>query len=37
MDGGHAMLFETLDGVRMISLHAPNIAGAERAFFAEYS
>lgn len=32
-DGGHAMLFETLDGVRMISLHAPNVAGAERAVF----
>ena len=35
-DGGHAMLFETLDGKRMISLHAPNSANNERAFFYEY-
>ena len=32
-DGGHAMIFDTLDGVRMISLHAPNTAGEERAHF----
>ena len=35
-DGGHAMLFETLDGTRMISLHSPNQAGAERALFLPY-
>ena len=32
-DGGHAMIFDTLDGVKMISLHAPNTAGEERAHF----
>ena len=32
-DGGHAMLFETFDGVRMISLHSPNKAMSERAVF----
>ena len=32
-DGGHAMLFNRLDGERMISLHAPNSAGRERAAF----
>ena len=32
-DGGHAMLFYTLEGVRMISLHSPNAAGKERAVF----
>ena len=35
-DGGHAMLFETLDGKRMISLHSPNKAGLERAIFLPY-
>ena len=35
-DGGHAMIFETLEGNRMISLHAPNSANNERAFFYEY-
>jgi len=35
-DGGHAMLFETLDGKRMISLHRPNSANNERPFFYEY-
>ena len=35
-DGGHAMIFETLEGKRMISLHAPNSANNERAFFYEY-
>ena len=35
-DGGHAMLFERLDGKRMISLHSPNKAGLERAVFFEY-
>ena len=34
-DGGHAMIFDTLDGRRMISLHAPNKAGLERATFYE--
>ena len=35
-DGGHAMLFETLDGKRMISLHSPNSANNERAAFFEF-
>lgn len=35
-DGGHAMIFETLNGARMISLHAPNRVGEERPFFAAY-
>lgn len=35
-DGGHAMLFQRLDGVRMISLHAPNKADFERPFFCEF-
>lgn len=35
-DGGHAMIFERLDGTRMISLHRPNTANDERAFFCEY-
>lgn len=34
-DGGHAMLFETLDGKKMISLHSPNKANYERAQFYE--
>ena len=32
-DGGHAMVFDRLDGERMISLHTPNTAGKERAVF----
>ncbi|MBQ8341236.1 MAG: family 43 glycosylhydrolase [Clostridia bacterium] len=35
-DGGHAMLFEKLDGTRMISLHAPNKANLERPLFLPY-
>ena len=35
-DGGHAMIFTTLGGERMISLHAPNKAGFERAAFYEF-
>lgn len=35
-DGGHAMLFNTLEGKRMISLHSPNNGPLERAFFAEF-
>ena len=35
-DGGHAMIFDTLDGKRMISLHAPNKADFERATFYEF-
>ena len=35
-DGGHAMVFERLDGKKMITLHAPNQADKERAFFAEF-
>lgn len=33
LDGGHAMIFTTLGGERMISLHAPNTPGLERAAF----
>ncbi|MBQ7363300.1 MAG: family 43 glycosylhydrolase [Clostridia bacterium] len=32
-NGGHAMIFESLSGERMISLHSPNHAGLERAVF----
>lgn len=32
-DGGHAMLFTDLEGKRRITLHTPNQAGKERAFF----
>ncbi|MBQ8323135.1 MAG: family 43 glycosylhydrolase [Clostridia bacterium] len=32
-DGGHAMLFDGLDGVKRISLHAPNTPPNERAAF----
>ena len=32
-DGGHAMIFETLDGVRMMALHSPNSGCVERAVF----
>ena len=35
-DGGHAMLFEKLDGTRMIAFHTPNKAGLERASFMEF-
>ncbi len=36
-DGGHAMLFNTLDGKRKISLHHPNMPlGSERAVFFDY-
>ena len=35
-DGGHAMLFDLLDGTHMISLHRPNIKNHERAFFTEF-
>lgn len=35
-DGGHAMLFETLEGKRYISLHSPNHADLERPFFFPY-
>lgn len=35
-DGGHAMLFESLEGQRMISLHAPNQANLERPMFLPY-
>ena len=34
--GGHGMLFEDLNGKRMISLHSPNTADLERAHFFEY-
>lgn len=32
-DGGHAMIFDSLEGERLISLHSPNRAGLERAAF----
>ena len=35
-DGGHAMIFTTLEGNRMISLHSPNQTGLERAVFYEF-
>ena len=35
-DGGHAMLFSTLSGERMISLHSPNKSPFERAVFFKY-
>ena len=35
-DGGHAMLFYTLSGERMIVLHSPNVANMERAVFFHY-
>jgi beta-xylosidase len=34
--GGHAMLFTTLEGERMISMHAPNDADNERACFMKF-
>lgn len=34
-DGGHAMIFPSLSGKRMIALHAPNQADFERAVFYE--
>lgn len=34
--GGHAMLFESLEGKRMIALHSPNTADLERAQFFDY-
>ncbi len=35
-DGGHAMVFETLENKKMISLHSPNTANDERAHFYEF-
>ena len=35
-DGGHAMVFNTLEGDRMISLHAPNTSDLERPFFYKF-
>ena len=35
-DGGHAMIFNDLEGKRMISLHSPNRKNFERAAFYEY-
>jgi len=35
-DGGHAMLFYTLDGKRMISLHSPNVRNEERAKYMNF-
>ncbi len=36
LDGGHAMIFKRLDGVRMISMHSPNVPGKERFVAFEY-
>lgn len=36
-DGGHAMIFHTLEGKRMIALHSPNTPNDERAHFYEYN
>ena len=36
-DGGHAMIFETLAGQKMISLHRPNAIGKERATFLPFN
>jgi hypothetical protein len=33
--GGHGMIFESLEGKKMISLHSPNTADLERAQFFE--
>ena len=35
-DGGHAMLFFTLEGERMIALHSPDYHGEERAVFYKF-
>jgi GH43 family beta-xylosidase len=35
-DGGHAMLFNTIGGERMISLHRPNTANLERFHYMKY-
>ena len=35
-DGGHAMIFTTLDGKRMISLHSPNTTNLERLALYEF-
>ncbi len=35
-DGGHAMIFHTLEGKRMISLHRPNRPNTERPYFCEF-
>ena len=35
-DGGHAMIFETIKGERMISLHRPNKANFERFHYMNY-
>lgn len=36
-DGGHAMIFETFEGQKMISLHRPNAIGKERATFLPFN
>ena len=35
-DGGHAMVFEDLNGTKFFSLHCPNVVGKERACFIPY-
>lgn len=35
-DGGHAMIFTSLEGKRMITLHSPNSPDLERAVFFEF-
>jgi len=36
-DGGHAMIFETFGGERMITLHSPNTAPDERPLFLPFA
>ncbi len=36
IDAGHGMIFNTLDGKRMISMHSPNTWGFERPIFLEF-
>lgn len=35
-DGGHAMIFESLEGKKYLSLHYPNTTPNERAIFIPY-
>ena len=35
-DGGHAMIFETFDHKKYVSLHQPNVSPYERAAFLPY-
>ena len=35
-DGGHAMIFTTLEGKRMIAIHSPNKTNFERLAFYDF-